>query len=54
MRDLEERKFQKIDENIATGIAPAGIDGFSEERNDGYRLCRAILRTNCARCSSFH
>jgi PAS domain S-box-containing protein len=36
MRDLEERKFQKVDENIATGIAPAGIDGFSEERNDGY------------------
>ncbi len=36
MRDLEERKFQKNYENIATGIALTSLDGFFEECNDAY------------------
>jgi PAS domain S-box-containing protein len=36
MRELEERKFQKIYENIATGIALTNLDGFFEECNAAY------------------
>jgi hypothetical protein len=40
MRDLEEYKFRKIYENIATGIARAGLDRFFEECNDA---CSALI-----------
>jgi len=36
MRGLEELKFQKIYENIATGIALTNLDGFFEECNAAY------------------
>ena len=36
MRELEERRFQKIYENIATGIALTVLDGFFEECNAAY------------------
>ena len=36
MGELEERKFQKIYENIATGIALTSLDGVFEECNAAY------------------
>jgi len=36
MRELEEREFQKIYVNIATGIALTNLDGFFEECNAAY------------------
>jgi len=36
MRKPEERKFQKIYENIATGISLTNLDGFFEECNAAY------------------
>jgi PAS domain S-box-containing protein len=36
MRGLEEREFQKIYENIATGIALCNLDGFFEECDAAY------------------
>ena len=36
MRELEERKFQKIYENLASGIALTNLDGFFEECNAAY------------------
>ena len=36
MGELEERKFQKIYENIATGIALTNLDGVFEECNAAY------------------
>jgi PAS domain S-box-containing protein len=36
MRELEEREFQKIYENIASGIALTNLDGFFEECNAAY------------------
>ena len=36
MRELEEQKFQKFYQNIATGIALANLDGLFEECNAAY------------------
>jgi len=44
MRELEERKFQKIYENIATGIALTNLDG--RIATPLIPSLPAILRTN--------
>jgi len=53
MSELDERKFQKICENVATGIALAKLDGRFEECNAAYSALTGYSQTELRKMQIF-
>src|SRR5271165_1280146 len=53
MSELDERKFQKICENVATGIALTKLDGRFEECNAAYSALTGYSQTELRKTQFF-